>query len=183
MRLPELEPERLTAEQRRVYDNILASPRGVVIGPHRVWLLSPKMADRAQALGEFCRFHSSLAPNLSELAIIVMGAYWKAGFEWFHHAPIAIKAGVDPAVVEAIRTGREPVLPDEKESAVYRFTRELITRHRVSKPTYDKAIELFGDVGVVDLTAILGYYTLICMSIVAFEIPTDDGSDPFAGVT
>ena len=183
MRLPDLVPERLTPEQRRVYDNILASPRGGVIGPHRVWLLSPIMADRAQALGEFCRFHSSLKPNLSELAIITMGAYWKAGFEWFHHAPIAIKAGIDPAAVEAIRTGREPNLPDEKESVVYRFTRELVTKHRVSKPTYDKAIELFGDVGVVDLTAILGYYTLICMSIVAFEIPTDDGSDPFAGTS
>jgi 4-carboxymuconolactone decarboxylase len=180
MRLPDLVPERLTPEQRRVYDNILAGPRGVVIGPHRVWLLSPTMADRAQALGEFCRFGSSLPPNLSELAIITIGAYWKAGFEWFHHAPIAIKAGVDAAAVEAIRQGREPELRDEKERIVHRFSRELLGAHRVSKPTYDEAMKVLGDVAVVDLVAILGYYTLICMSIVAFEIPTDDGSDPFA---
>lgn len=182
MRLPDLVPEALTADQRRVYDNIMASPRGVVIGPHRVWLLSPTMADRAQALGEFCRYRSSLSPNLSELAIIVIGAYWKAGFEWFHHAPIAIKAGVDPAAVEAIRTGREPNLPDPEENVVYRFSHELLNAHRVSKATYDKAIALLGEVGVVDLVAVLGYYTLICMSINAFEIPTDDGSDPFADV-
>ncbi len=183
MRLPDLVPEKLTADQRRVYNDILAGPRGVVIGPHRVWLLSPAMADRAQALGEFCRYKSSLSHNLSELAIIVMGAYWKSGFEWFHHAPIAMKAGITPEAVEAIRTGREPNLPDPKENIVYRFSRELTTNHRVSKPTYDKAIELLGDVGVVDLVAVLGYYTLICMSINAFEIPTDDGSDPFADQT
>lgn len=182
MRLPNLDPARLTSEQRRVYDNIMAGPRGVVIGPHRVWLLSPDMADRAQALGEFCRFKSSLPPNLSELAIIVVGAHWQAGFEWFHHAPIAIKAGVDPAIVEAIRKCQEPKFTDPREEIVYKFSRELLTAHRVSAPTYKKAVEILGEVTAVDLIAILGYYTLICMSIVAFEVPTDDDSDPFADV-
>jgi 4-carboxymuconolactone decarboxylase len=105
MRLPDIVVESLTPDQRRVYDAILSGPRGVVQGPLRVWLNSPELADRAQALGAFCRYHTTLPPRLSELAIITTGAYWKAGFEWAVHAPIALKAGLDPDAVEAIRKG------------------------------------------------------------------------------
>ena len=107
-RTPEIVYAELDADQRRVYDAIVAGPRGQVQGPLKVWLQSAQLADRAQALGAFCRFGTSLPPRLSELAIITMGAHWRAGFEWFAHAPLAIKAGVDPAAVEAIRTSKPP---------------------------------------------------------------------------
>jgi hypothetical protein len=104
-RLPDLIPETLSPEQKKVYDAILAGPRGVVQGPLRVWLNSPELASRAQELGAFCRYHSSLPKRLSELAILITGAHWKAGFEWYVHAPEGLKAGLDPAIVEDIRTG------------------------------------------------------------------------------
>jgi len=181
-RLPDIVPEKLDPAQRKIYDDIMGGPRGVVIGPHRVWLLSPRMADPAQKLGEFCRFHSSLAPHLSELAIITVGAYWRAGFEWFHHAPMAIKAGVSKENVEAIRTSGSPQFEDPQQQIVFRLSHELVSTHSVSESTYNSAISLLGEVPLVDLVAILGYYTLICMTIVAFELPADDSSDPFADV-
>ena len=98
-RTPELVYAELDADQRRVYDAIVAGPRGQVQGPLKVWLQSAALADRAQALGAFCRFGTSLPPRLSELAIITMGAHWRAGFEWFAHAPLAIKAGLSPEIV------------------------------------------------------------------------------------
>jgi 4-carboxymuconolactone decarboxylase len=128
-RLPDIDPAALTPEQRRVYDAILSGPRGIVEGPLRVWVNSPGLADKAQALGAFCRYGTSLEQRLSELAILTTGAHWQAGFEWAVHAPIALAAGLDPAAVEAIRTGAEPELPKPDERAVYAFSSELL-RHR-----------------------------------------------------
>jgi 4-carboxymuconolactone decarboxylase len=108
-RIPDLVVEKLNAEQRQVYDAILSGPRGIVEGPLRVWVTSPGLANHAQALGAFCRYNTSLPPRLSELAILVTGSYWRAGFEWAVHAPIAIKAGIAPAIAEAIRDRKSVV--------------------------------------------------------------------------
>lgn len=181
-RLQELALKDMSPEQREVHDAILSGPRGVVEGPLRVWLNSPELANRAQRLGAFCRYGTTLPPKHSELAIIVMGAFWKAGFEWHVHAPIAIKAGIDPAAVEAIRRGEQPKFTDPDAATVYAFARELITGHRVSDATYQRAFDTLGQRGIVELVGILGYYSLISMTIVAFHVPIPDGgSEPFEG--
>lgn len=180
-RLPDLDETRLTPDQRRIHDAILNGPRGVVEGPLRVWLTSPGLADTAQALGAFCRYGTSLPSRLSELAILVTGAFWRSGFEWAVHAPIALKSGLSPEVVEAIRTDTPPPFAQEDESAIYAFARELHRDRAVSDATYARALALFGETGVVDLVGILGYYTLISMTINAFHVPLPDGAaDPFA---
>lgn len=180
MRLPEIPPERLTPEQRKVYDAIVSGPRGAVVGPLRVWLHSPALAARAQELGAFCRFHTSLPKRLSELAILITGAHWRAGFEWYVHAPEAIAAGLDPMLVEAIRTGRKPTFARSDEAAVYHFTRELYDTRRVSDATYSRAEGELGALGLVELVGILGYYGLISMTINAFRVPIPDGAEqPF----
>lgn len=180
-RIPELDVAKLTSEQRRVHDTIVAGPRGKVEGPLKVWLHSPRLAERAQELGTHCRFNSGLPPRLSELAILLTGAYWKAGFEWWAHAPMALEAGLDPEAIEAIRVGRKPVLARTDEAAIYAFASELICNRRISDATYRLAVAELGQAGVVDLVGILGYYALISMTIVAFEVPLPEGAaDPFA---
>jgi 4-carboxymuconolactone decarboxylase len=179
-RLPDLFPEKLDPEQRRVYDAILAGPRGVVPGPLRVWVNSPELAERAQALGAFCRYNTVLPPRLSELAIITIGAYWKAGYEWAVHARIAQQAGLDPKVIEAIRTGKQPSFERSDEAAVHAFAHELLNNRKVSEATYRKAEGEIGSRALIDLVGILGYYGLICMTIVAFEVPVLKGAtEPF----
>jgi len=181
-RIPDLVVEKLNAEQRQVYDAILSGPRGIVEGPLRVWVTSPGLANHAQALGAFCRYNTSLPPRLSELAILVTGSYWRAGFEWAVHAPIAIKAGIAPAISEAIRLGQKPDFAAADEAAVYAFARELLEQRGVSDATYARAVEQLGQQGVVDLVGILGYYALISMTIKAFEVPLPAGApDPFPG--
>lgn len=101
-RLPILDESALTAEQREVYDRIASGPRGAVQGPLRVWLQSPEMADRAQALGQYARYDSALPAVLSELAILVAARIWSARMEWAHHAPLARAAGLSPSTIEAI---------------------------------------------------------------------------------
>ncbi len=182
-RMPDIVYAELSPEQRRVHDAITAGPRGQVQGPLRVWLQSAELADRAQALGAFCRFGTSLPPRLSELAILVTGAFWRARFEWHAHAPIGIKAGLDAAAVEAIRTGKPPKFARADEAAAHAFAHELLTTRKVSDATYKRAVDELGLKGVVELTGILGYYGLISITINAFEVPLPDGAaDPFADV-
>ena len=180
-RIPDIDPATLTPEQKRIHDEIVSGPRGKVEGPLRVWLTSPGLADRAQALGAFCRYGTSLDQRLSELAILVTGAYWRAGFEWHVHAPIAIKAGLDAASVEAIRVDKVAKLERDDEKAVYAFARELLTTRRVSDETYAMAESTLGRLAVVDLVGVLGYYGLISMTINAFDVPLPPGAkEPFA---
>jgi 4-carboxymuconolactone decarboxylase len=151
-----------------------------VQGPLKVWLNSAELADRAQALGAFCRYGTVLPPRLSELAIITTGAFWKAGFEWAVHAPIALKAGLDPDAVEAIRKGEQPSFSNTDEVAVHAFANELLHNRRVSNETYERAEQEVGSRALVDLVGILGYYGLICLTINAFEVPVPEGApEPF----
>jgi 4-carboxymuconolactone decarboxylase len=179
-RPPVLDEARLTAEQQVVFDDIRSGPRGLVEGPLRVWLQSPELAERAQKLGAFCRYGTRLSARLSELAIVIVGAHWRSGFEWSVHAPIAAKAGIDLDVLEAIRVGAQPSITRADERAVYRFSQELLETKRISEDAYKEVAGLVGTEGAVELVGILGYYTLICMTINAFEVPVADGKpEPF----
>jgi 4-carboxymuconolactone decarboxylase len=179
-RLPELTDATMTPEQREAAAAIKASPRGVVQGPLLAWLHSPALADRAQALGAFCRYHTTLPPRLSELAIITTGAYWKAGFEWHVHAPIAIAAGLDVQAVEALRTGGTPHFEQEDEQAVWWFAHHLLHDHEVPDATYRTVEGLLGAAATVELVGVLGYYGLISMTIKAFHVPVPAGeAEPF----
>ena len=171
----------LDAAQRKVYDDIVAGPRGEVVGPLGVWLWRPELADRAQRLGAYARYGTSLRPVLSELAILVVARTWGSEFEWLVHKPIALAAGVSPDAVEAIRTGRTPLLPDPAQSAVYGFCAALLRDHQVDDALYAGAVSALGEEGVVDLVGILGYYSLISMTINAFRVPPPKGAVPELG--
>lgn len=181
MRIPEIPVENLSPAQRKVHDAIVAGPRGRVEGPLKVWLHSAELAARAQELGAFCRYHTSLPKRLSELAVLMTGAHWRAGFEWHVHAPAALAAGLDAAAVEAIRSGRTPQFARADEAAVYDFVRELLEARAVTDGTYARARAALGAAGIVELVGILGYYALISMTIVAFQVPVPEGAaEPFA---
>ena len=180
-RTPTLDLDQMSTEQRRVYDAILASPRGSVPGPLQVWLSSPGLAQRAQDLGAFCRYGTSLPPRLSELAILVTACHWRAGYEWFVHAPEALKAGLDPDLIQDLLHGRAPHFRMADERAVYQFATELLDNRAVSDAAYAAAAAALSETGVVELTGILGYYGLISMTIRAFEIAVPKGeAEPFA---
>jgi 4-carboxymuconolactone decarboxylase len=173
-------PDSMEPAQRLVHDAIIAGPRGKVEGPLGVWLHSAELADRAQALGAFCRYGSTLPPHLSELAILVTGAFWRAGFEWHVHAPIAEGAGIAPAAIAAIRRGEAVTFEDPAAQAVHDVARELWTTQDLSDATYLQAEVVLGTRAMVDLVGVLGYYGLISMTIKAFRVRVPDGAEePF----
>ncbi len=170
-RVPELQSGEMSAEQKRISDEISAGPRGAVVGPLAVWLHRPGLADTAQKLGQYCRYDSSLPPRLSELAILTTGRIWDAAFEWDSHVGPARKAGLSEDIIRALAEDREPVFENDDESAVYRVTRTLNFERAIPNDLYMEAEGLLGKDGLVDLIGVLGYYSLISMTIKAFEVP------------
>ncbi len=174
-RLAPLVPEKLSAEQKKVYDDILAGPRGGIGGPFAAWLRSPQLADRAQKLGEFCRFGTSLPKRLSELAILMTARHWTAQFEWYAHARMAREAKLDETIIEAIRTHQRPAKMADDEAAIYDFCNEAYALHYVTDATYARAIAQFGEATVVELVGVIGYYCLVSLTLNIFKMPLPEG--------
>jgi 4-carboxymuconolactone decarboxylase len=160
-----------------VYERILAGPRKAIVGPLRAALHNPELADRWQQLGALLRFGTSLPPRLGEIAILVTARRWNSQVEWFIHAQAASKAGLSDAVIEAIRDARMPDLETPAENLVYEFTRELQETGQVSEEVYGNVQRELGVVGIVELTAVIGYYTMVSMTLNAHEIPLPDGAE------
>jgi 4-carboxymuconolactone decarboxylase len=175
MRIKDISVEEMSDAQRRVADEASSGKRGRIPGPLRVWLHSPELGARAQRLGEFVRYDTILGPRLSELAILVTARFWTSHYEWFAHKREALKAGLDPAIIEAIATRKAPVFDDAKSQAVYDCAVALHETHVVPDGIYATATRALGDQGVVELVGLLGYYTLVAMTLNAFEFDLPDG--------
>ena len=167
--------ESMTPEQQRVYDKIISGPRGVLVGPLRAVLHSPELADRFQYLGAFLRYETSLPRRLKELAILVTARRWNSQIEWHVHAKAALKYGLSETVINAIKDGGLPEFSNPDEKAVYEFSRQIQELGHISKKTYSQIVERFDSVGVVELTTLIGYYTMVSMTLNAHEIPLPEG--------
>lgn len=167
--------DELDEAQRKVWDGVVSGPRGQVIGPLRAAIHNAELAARWSALGESLRFSTSLDKRLSELAICVTGRRWSSQVEWFVHAGTAAKVGVATGVLDAIREGRAPDFAKRDEAVVYEFARTLQADGRVPDAIYEEARSLFGVKGVVELTALVGYYTMVSMTLNAHGVPLPDG--------
>jgi 4-carboxymuconolactone decarboxylase len=166
----------MTPEQRSVYDAVVAGPRGSLRGPLRAALHNPELADKWQQLGALLRYRTSLAPRLSELAILVTARHWDCQFEWFAHEPEAVRGGLSVAVIEAIKHCQRPTFEHADEQAIYEYCSQLHERHVVSEEVYGRALRHFDALGVVELTALTGYYTMVAMTLNAHELPLPDGT-------
>lgn len=177
-RIPLPSPQEMSPEQRAVHDAVVAGPRGTMIGPLRAAIHSPELAARWSALGEFLRFRTCLPKRLNELAIIVTGRRWTSQIEWWVHARAGLEAGLPAEAIEAIRLGQAPAFALAEEREVYEFARQLQETGTVSPEDYQAVAERWGPRGVVELAAVIGYYTMVSMTLNVHEIPLPDGVEP-----
>jgi len=186
-RLSPLTEADLTPEQRAVLDAIQSGPRGSrgLIGPFGVYPRVPAIGHELQALGAAVRFKATALPeNVKEVAICTVGAFFHSKFEFAAHADLARKAGVDDAVVEALRTGATPAFADPREAAAHRVAATLLREHRLDDALYAKARDALTETGLIELVATVGYYCLVSFTLNAFQIPLREGmTDPFPDVT
>ena len=174
-RLPPLSEEQMTAEQRAAAAEISSGPRGAVIGPFAPLLRSPELMTRLQKVGEYLRFESPLDRRLFEMTILWVARWWDQQFEWTHHHPLALEAGLDPAVADAIAEDRRPEGMDPAAAAVWDVLDELHRTRRVTDATYARALAELGEVGVVEVVATAGYYTTLAVVMNAAGTPAPGG--------
>lgn len=171
-------PETMTPAQRAVYDKIVSGPRGRIQGPLRAALHNPELADKWQALGALLRYGTTLPPRLSEIAILVTGRACQSPFEWYAHRIEAEKAGLEQTLIEDLLAQTEPPGLSADDAVVYHYAFELNRHRSVSDVTYSAALARLGERTVVELTALIGYYTMVAMTLNCHEIPLPEGVAP-----
>lgn len=167
--------EQISEDGHEAYDSI-AESRGHVGGPFGVLLNSPEVADRVGHLGAYVRFESELADPVRELAILTTAREFDCAYEWAAHEPIARDAGVREAAIEAVADRESTDDLADEESLVVRYGRHLFGEYAVPDPLFEAAEERFGVGGVVELTATMGYYSMIACVLNAFEVIPEEGS-------
>lgn len=173
-RLSKLADSSLDPHQRKILSDIANGPRGNLDGPFLAWIHSPKLADHAQQLGAFCRYETRLETRLSELAILTTAALWHSQAEWMIHYPIGLRSELTENVLNSLRAGEQPVFVKRDEALIHRFVTELYATRRVHASLYNEAVELLSEAGVVELTGLLGYYSLVAMTLNVFAVAPDD---------
>lgn len=174
-RMPMIPDAALTDAQKAAIEAIVSGPRGRLVGPFIPLLRSPEFMLRLQHTGAFLRFDSALEPRRSEMVILMTARLWTQAFEWHHHRPIAEKAGLSTEIIDAIAEGRRPAEMADDEAAIYDFIDELSRTRSVSDPTYKRAVDQFGERGVIDMIGIHGYYSLLAMVLNVSRAPLPEG--------
>jgi 4-carboxymuconolactone decarboxylase len=175
MRIKLLSPGEMSADQKQTYDEAIAGKRGSPPPPMMAWLNSPEMARHATRLGETVRFNTVFPPKLSEIAILVTARHWGSHYEWFAHKRLALKGGMDPKIIDAIRDRRTPVFDDPKGEMIYDVAKSLHEAHGLSKALYEEAIQVLSLRGLVEIIGLCGYYTMVSMTLNTFEFELPEG--------
>ena len=170
-RLPLASRENVPENQRAAFDEIVKSLGSVPrFGPGSVILNVPHAHQRLMGFNRFLRSESSLPKKLQELAMIVTARELDCQYIWNAHAASAREAGVGNATVDALRECKElPRLPDD-ETAVVRFAQEFFRTHRVSRGTFQLALEQLGKQGAVELGLFLGNYASLALMVNSFDV-------------
>jgi 4-carboxymuconolactone decarboxylase len=187
-RFPILQPDQMNADQKRLLEALLSGPRGggstgpeaiqkmLRGGPFNSWMRSPDLGNRLQKVGEYIRYRTSLPLRLNELAILITARVWTSQYEWYAHYPLAMKAGLDAKVADELALGKRPSTMSDDEAVVYDFCIQLHLTRNVDDATFNRALALFGDQGVVDLIGVAGYYTAVSMTLNVAQVMPPEGT-------
>ena len=161
--------EQVPPEGQAAFDAIVAS-RGGVTGPFTILMYSPEMAARTAHLGAYVRFEQNLPPVESHVAFIAAVREFDCRYEWGTWSLAAARLGVSKETIDLIGNRAPLESFSEKEGLIVRYTRELVSNHRVSQPVFDAMRQLLGDKGLVELTGAIGYFSLLACVLNGFEV-------------
>jgi 4-carboxymuconolactone decarboxylase len=176
-RLTELDETKLSPDQRKIYDEI-KRVRGQVRGPFAVWLRNAELAEHTLGLQDLFASRVQLDRRLVQLMILVAARHASAQFAWHVHAPHALKLGIAPDIVEAIRQRRTPTFTRDDERLVYDITTELDTTHSLSEVNFNRGLAMFGEQKLVELVSAIGFYSMVAMTLNAFDVPVSGENKP-----
>ena len=177
-RVPPILETEMTPQQRRVYDAMRHGRRkSAPVGPLAIAMHRPELAEAWSGLGLVLRFDSTFAPRLREFTILLTGRYWDCQFEWASHEAEARLAGLSARSIETLRDGGKQFDATD-EQLIHDYAVELMDTHFVGDALYDRVRDMFGVPGVVELTALIGYYAMVALTLNAHEFGVPNGMVP-----
>ena len=177
-RFPAIPPEQWNEEQKKVAATIASGPRGEVRGPFLALLRSPGLAHTVQQVGEYLRFKCPLDRRIAEMSTLMAARHWTQQYEWQSHYKHAMKAGLSPAIAQAIAEGCRSTGMAADEEALYDMLTEVLHNQSVCDATYARALGVFGEQGVIELVAIAGYYAMLAMILNVGRKALPAGQEP-----
>ena len=177
-RMPPIPADKWTDAQKKAAEEITSGPRKELVGPFIPLLRSPEYMSRLQRVGEYLRFNTKLGSNISEFIILLIARQWTQQFEWYSHESLALKAGIKAETIKSIAEGQRPAAMTPDEETIYEYVTELRLHQSVSDPVYAQVVNRFGEQGVIDITGLCGYYTLLGMLMNVTRTPLPPGIAP-----
>jgi 4-carboxymuconolactone decarboxylase len=174
-RILEIPPEKLTSEQKTVFDQLTAG-RGRILGPYKIWIHSPTVASGMEHIGTFLNKHSSLSKREVEIGILVIAQHWQADYVRQAHIREGKAAGLSQDTIDAILTGRDPKLTDPHERAVHKFAASLVGGGKLPDAEFAEVEKVLGRAGIAEVLVLLGYYTSVSMAMKMHEVPIPQSS-------
>ena len=169
-RLPYLQRKDLDERAQKIYDTLPGrSPEGVLRGPLAFAAYNPVVAKALFDLHNAAVQEGTLDAHARELAILVACRETNYSLEWNAHEPSAVKAGVDPKVIDAVRHRRALAGIDDKDALVIRFGRQMLQEKKMDAATFAKAAALFGRRGAMDMVAVMSTYAVSGLYAIAVD--------------
>ena len=169
-RYPPLNPDQLSSQQKAYVESLQKPPRNNTTAlknpPFRVYMRSPELASKLEAVSDYVRWGTGLEPRLTELAIMITARQWSSQWIWRGHYRAAVRGGLDPSVGSDNAAGKRPEKMKEDETILYNYALEMYRDKAVSDATYAAAVKQFGEKGLIDLVATMGYYDTVAMTLI-----------------
>ena len=148
--------------------------RGEVPGPHKIWPSNPKLSKTIVPTGAYFQTQSTLTKAEIEITTNVINGRWLAAYSNHEHESIAEKlGGIPPEKVEALIAGLPTSFDDPREQVVYELASALAQPRVVPMGLFRRAKALLGDAGIVDVTVLMGWFTGVSLTLMAYDVPSN----------
>ncbi|WP_329261153.1 hypothetical protein OG417_25760 [Actinoallomurus sp. NBC_01490] len=172
-RFTETPVDRMPPDMKAAYE-FTRELRGLVPGPHKIWLANPRLSRTIVPTGAYYQTESTLTKAEIEIATNLVCGRWGAAYAGYEHEKIGEKAGgLRPEAIQALIAGLPTSFEDPRQQVVYELTCALIAARVVPAGLFRRAQELLGDAGIVDLTVLLGWFTAVSLTLAAFDVPSN----------
>ena len=163
----------MSPEMKDAYDFTMKL-RGVVPGPHKIWLANPTLSKTIVPTGYYYQKESTLTKAEIEIVTNIINGQWRAAYGNYEHEQIGEKQGhLEPKKVEAIIAGLPTSFTDPREQSIYELASALANHRVVPTGLYKRCKELLGDAGIVDVTVLMGWFTMVSLTLMAFDVPSN----------
>ena len=174
-RIPSVTREDIPESLKKVFDEVAAEPGGIGTGPMSILKNSPEMAKRSRPLFNYVRNESKVPKKLRELGMLLTARAMNCPYIWHAHFEYGRAEGLSDTLLDSIRNNQPlPPVPSD-EAIVIAYSNELLNHKNVTTETFNTLLNLLGRRGLVELTTLLGFYTMLAFNAnaVDLQLPED----------